>query len=290
MAPTMIRCAGRRKGSINHSPSRCASSEPEGVPSETVASPVTRLVRSVAGRFSSRSLISCSWTAANGWTKTSIWPPHASPTENATSSATPKAASLGLPAFITFCASSNTALSMQPFETEPAILPDRVTTIFEPSGRGLDPQVSTTVARAISSLFSVHVFSSVRTSRTSLSPPPRRPRIEVGQHPSEVFERLHVVYGQEVIAIGKRGHHAPGERLIAIRSEQRVQPDQPVRRTPEVDELGRELSGIAAVPTVADDDHDRAVPENAPRPTAIEVRERLADASASAEIVHALAH
>src|SRR5713101_8691047 len=126
--------------------------------------------------------------------KTSMCPPHASPTENATSSATPKAATLGWPDFNTFCASSNTAPSMQPFETEPAIFPDRVTTIFEPRGRGLEPHVSTTVARAISSLFSVHVFSSLKTSRMRLSPTPGRPAVEAGQQPSEVIERLHVVH------------------------------------------------------------------------------------------------
>src|SRR6266851_1811418 len=162
--------------------------------------------------------------------KTSMCPPHASPTENATSSATPKAATLGWPAFNTFCASSNTAPSMQPFETEPAIFPDRVTTIFEPRGRGLEPHVSTTVARAISSLFAVQVFSSLRTSRTSLSPPPARPAVEVGQHPSKVVESLHVVHGEEVIAIRKRGRHAPGERLVEVAmAQQSRDPGQPGR-------------------------------------------------------------
>src|ERR1700693_3656232 len=54
---------------------------------------------------------------------------------------------------------------MHPFETEPAILPDRVTTIFEPSGRGLEPHVSTTVASAMSSPAFVHSLSASSTSR-----------------------------------------------------------------------------------------------------------------------------
>ena len=91
-----------------------------------------------------------------GSMKTSMWPPHASPTSKATSSATPNAAIFGLPLFSTFCASSNTAPSMQPLDTEPAILPERVTTIFEPSGLGLEPQVSITVAMATSSPSRVH--------------------------------------------------------------------------------------------------------------------------------------
>src|SRR5260370_1185953 len=83
--------------------------------------------------------------------KTSMCPPHARPTSNATSSATPNAASLGSPLLRTFCASSNTAPSMHPLDTEPAILPERVISILEPSGRGLEPHVSTTVATAPSS-------------------------------------------------------------------------------------------------------------------------------------------
>src|SRR5260370_5993956 len=186
--------------------------------------------------------------------KTSMGPPQASPTENATSSATPKAATFGSRAFNTFCASSNTAPSMHPLETEPAIFPDRVTTIFEPRGRGLDPHVSTTVASAISSLSSVQVFSSLRTSRMSLAPPPCRPGAEAGQHLSEIVERLDVMNGQEVIAVRQRGDHTSSERLVAIRSEQRVQPHQPGRRTPQGGELRRELSRVAAIPAVADDD------------------------------------
>src|SRR5713226_689619 len=44
IAPTMTRCAGRRKGSTNQSPSRCASSEPRGDPEMSSASPLTNLV------------------------------------------------------------------------------------------------------------------------------------------------------------------------------------------------------------------------------------------------------
>src|ERR1700694_4536581 len=71
-------------------------------------------------------------------------PPQARPTSNATSSATPNAATLGCPLFSTFWACSKTAPSIHPLDTEPAIWPDRVTTILETSGRGLGPQVSAT--------------------------------------------------------------------------------------------------------------------------------------------------
>src|SRR5258706_5888468 len=102
---------------------------------------------------------------------------------------------------------------MQPLDTEPAILPDLVTTIFEPRGRGLEPQVSTTVASATCSPAFVQAFSSLRTSR--ISPlPSRRALVQTRQHPPQVVQRLHVVSGQEVIAVRKRRHHASRERLV----------------------------------------------------------------------------
>src|SRR5437899_2255633 len=53
-------------------------------------------------------------------------------------------------------------------------------------------------------------------------------------------------------------------------------------------ELGRQLSGVATIPAVADDDDDRSMSEHAARPLAIEVAERGADARATAEVVHTL--
>src|SRR5260370_26832894 len=111
---------------------------------------------------------------------------------------------------------------MQPFDTEPAILPDRVTTILEPRGRGLEPQVSTTVASATCSPAFVQAFSSLRTSRISPLPSCRAP-VETRQHPPEVVKRLHVMSCKEVIAVGKRGHHASRERLGTLAPQQRIQ-------------------------------------------------------------------
>src|SRR5207245_6736267 len=148
-----------------------------------------------------------------------MWPPHASPTEKATSSVTPNAASLGLPAFNTFCASSKTAPSMQPFDTEPAIFPERVTAILEPSGRGLDPHVSTTVARAISSPAALHSSSSASTSRMSVYLYARGAAAKSGEQATQVIQRLQVVGGQKVIRVGQRRGHASGERLVTLRAE-----------------------------------------------------------------------
>ena len=61
---------------------------------------------------------------------------------------TPKSSSCGVPVSIVFIAASATAPSMQPPDTDPAILPDLVTAIWLPAGRGELPQVSVTVATA----------------------------------------------------------------------------------------------------------------------------------------------
>src|ERR1700736_17652 len=77
-----------------------------------------------------------------------IVPPQESPTFHALSSATPNSSVLGLPLSITSSASVTTAPSTQPPETEPRKLPWSSITRLEPTGRGAEPQVSTTVASA----------------------------------------------------------------------------------------------------------------------------------------------
>src|SRR5262245_49610018 len=75
-------------------------------------------------------------------------PPQERPTFQAVSSATPNSSTLGLPFSITSMASVTTAPSTQPPETEPRKLPSWSITRLEPTGRGAEPQVSTTVANA----------------------------------------------------------------------------------------------------------------------------------------------
>src|SRR5215207_1738763 len=75
-------------------------------------------------------------------------PPQERPTSQAVSSATPNSSSFGFPLSITSIASVTTAPSTQPPETEPRKLPASSITRFEPTGRGAEPQVSTTVASA----------------------------------------------------------------------------------------------------------------------------------------------
>src|SRR5918994_5824366 len=75
-------------------------------------------------------------------------PPQERPPRQAVSSATPNSSMRGRPSSITSRASVMTAPSTQPPETEPRKLPSSSITRWLPTGRGADPQVSTTVASA----------------------------------------------------------------------------------------------------------------------------------------------
>src|SRR5579862_420880 len=77
-------------------------------------------------------------------------PPQDNPTFQAVSSATPNSSIFGSPLSITSSASVTTAPSTQPPETEPRKFPSWSITRFEPTGRGAEPQVSTTVSSATS--------------------------------------------------------------------------------------------------------------------------------------------
>src|SRR5258708_7891974 len=147
------------------------------------------------------------------------------------------------------------------------------------------------MSRPLSRARSLRPPWSIRTTRLELraSSTPG-PTAQPGQQAAEVLERLQVVGGEKVIDMRQRRRHAACQRLVSLRAQEGVEPDQSVGRTPEVDELGREPCRISSVPSIADDDHHRAVSQHAPGPMAVEIGQRLADAGASTEIVDALAH
>ena len=66
---------------------------------------------------------------------------------------------------------------------------------------------------------------------------------------------------QEVVDVRIGRAHAAGERLVAGRAGQRVEPDQPVAVPPESGRLGCEECRVAAVPAIRHDDHDARRPE-----------------------------
>src|SRR5262249_4083960 len=101
-------------------------------------------------------------------TKTSILPPQASPTSQACSFVTPKSRRRGLPSRIVSSASVTTAPSTQPPDTDPTNAPSCSTASCEPSGRGEEPQVLTTVASATPLPASRQLAACSRISAVSL--------------------------------------------------------------------------------------------------------------------------
>src|SRR4029079_13860164 len=114
-------------------------------------------------------------------------PPQDNPTFHAVSSATPNSSIRGLPFSITSIASVTTAPSTQPPDTEPRKLPSWSMTRFEPTGRGAEPQVWTTVAKATPrpAFFQSSAALRMSSSRASISGlldflrPDHRPRFVI---------------------------------------------------------------------------------------------------------------
>ena len=85
-----------------------------------------------------------------GSTNTRTVPPQASPTSQAISLVTPYSTSLDFPAAMASWPSLMTAPSTHPPETEPTIWPFAFRPKWLPTGRGDEPHVETTVAKAAS--------------------------------------------------------------------------------------------------------------------------------------------
>ena len=71
---------------------------------------------------------------------------------------------------------------------------------------------------------------------------------------------------------GIGGPHPAGQRLVAGRAGERVEPDEAVAVAPQPRGLGRDERRVAAVPAVGDDDHDARRPQRPPRPLLVERR------------------
>src|ERR1700722_7114321 len=107
-----------------------------------------------------------------GSTKMSRMPPQVRPTANASSSLKPYRCSTGPPVSVTSVASSYTAPSTQPPETEPITSPppspaDTATASAAPGSRGALRNVLTTVARPNVSSAAHHLVIVFRMSRTA---------------------------------------------------------------------------------------------------------------------------
>src|SRR6187401_1293505 len=138
-------------------------------------------------------------------------PPQDKPTFQAVSSATPNSSIFGLPLSITSIASVTTAPSTQPPDTDPRKLPSLSMTRFEPTGRGADPHVSTTVASATSRPSLRHSSAALRISSS-------RESIEFLHHAATRFSRSF-------------GLHTFGTSFEGVKTKQRIEPYQPLARS-----------------------------------------------------------
>src|ERR1700722_11482451 len=146
-------------------------------------------------------------------------PPQERPTRQAVSSATPNSSILGAPTAMTSSASVTTAPSTQPPETEPRKLPSPSITRCEPTGRGAEPQVSTTVATATSRPASRQSCAATRMSSSVLSIfslcPLDRPRLRRRRRRNEADRLMRAVAIRLVLgcaATAKRGRLRPVDR------------------------------------------------------------------------------
>src|SRR5262245_1612578 len=169
-------------------------------------------------------------------------PPQDSPTFQAVSSATPNSSVFGLPLSITSIASVTTAPSTHPPETEPRKLPWSSITRLEPTGRGAEPQVSTTVASATPRPLLFHSSAAFRmsSSRASmvfsyvLSGHPGQPCLRIGlasgndrQRPAQLPHRLQIEYRPQFVNMRQHDLDTPRLGLEALKAQQRVEPGQP---------------------------------------------------------------
>lgn len=108
---------------------------------------------------------------------------------------------------------------------------------------------------------------------------------QVCQHRAELFERVEVVHGEEVVDVGQGGLHASGQGLIGVVAQERVEPDQAVAVARQAGHFSSQQFGVAPVAAVADDEHDAATAQHTPQPAIVEFLDRLADARAAGPVV-----
>src|SRR4051794_31933775 len=209
-------------------------------------------------------------------TYTSRIPPQVSPTANASSSETPYLSSTGTPESTTDSARSYTAPSTQPPDTEPTASPVGPTSIEAPAGRGADWKVATTVPTPTVSPASHHRISSSMTSRTA-------------DHLQHVGERPQRVAGDELVAVRQRGGDAALHGLVARLAAVGVDPHHAVRQPLHPLHLLSQLGGVAAFPTVAEDNDDRAAGHSPGAPPVQEGLQGLPQPGAAGPVRHLLA-
>src|SRR5215471_15252162 len=210
-------------------------------------------------------------------------PPQDRPTFHAVSSATPNSSNFGLPLSITSIASATTAPSTQPPETDPRKLPSLSITRLDPTGRGADPHVSTTVATATSRPDLRHSSAVLRmsSSRASMKIPPSGDlsehvfRVEIparcaGKGANQIGHGFQIVDRPQFVNMRQHRLYAFRAGFEALKPEQRVQPDKPSARPMEPINLECErVVGVALEP-IGNQQHHRALRQHTSRPLLVE--------------------
>src|SRR5918993_1143023 len=225
-------------------------------------------------------------------------PPQDNPTFQAVSSATPNSSTRGLPLSITSIASVTTAPSTQPPDTEPRKFPSLSMTRLEPTGRGAEPQVSTTVASATPR---PAFRQSSAAFRMSSSRPSMSVSVDVLRHALQpglgidltAMHRQRLAklrYGIQIVDrpqfVNMRQHHFNAARLglETIEPQQRIEPDQPAAGAVQpVDLKTQAIVGIALQP-IREQQHDCALRQHPARPQFVENGERGGDAGAAGPV------
>src|SRR4051794_21304086 len=200
-----------------------------------------------------------------------MMPPQVRPTENASSSLTPYRCSTAARSDRTASASSYTAPSTQPPETEPTAVPSGPTSIAAPGWRGADFQVPITVPRPTVSPERHQDSRSVSTSR-------------MRDHLREGVQGIEGVAGQQVVEVRQRRGHAGGDGGEAVLAPVRVDPPHGVGEPGQPGHLLAQQGGVAALPPVRRDDDDRPPGRPALPPEVQEGPQRLAEPGAAAPV------
>src|SRR6204780_455769 len=213
---------------------------------------------------------------------------------------------------MTSSASVTTAPSTQPPDTEPKKLPSSSMTRLEPTGRGAEPQVSTTVANAtalpflrqssaalrmslsvdsISVSISLSVYFALYSYEYSASRNLLHPGFGVAGPVATAPQRRHqarhglqVMDRPEFIDMGPHGLEAAGAALKSFEAQQRVEPDEAAAGAVQpVDLEGQRVVGVALEP-IGDEKDDGALGQHAARPKLVEGVQRRGDARAAGPI------
>jgi hypothetical protein len=88
--------------------------------------------------------------------------------------------------------------------------------------------------------------------------------------PRKRFETVEIVHGKKIIHKWESRLHASRQRLVIRRTQQRIQPDQPVTRPLQSAHFRAKHFRISTIPAVGNQKHDGPAVENAPAPLQVE--------------------